>query len=277
MTKSDEGWQAVGPSPIAFGAAEKPHELSTAEIAEVVAAFATAAERALRAGFKAIEIHGAHGYLIHSFLSPYSNQRRDEYGGCFENRIRFALEVVDAVRSVCPEEVPLLFRVSATDWLSENLEDPRTGWVLADSVMLAARLKNHGVDFIDTSSGGLVPDAKIPAEPGFQVPLAAAIRRDAAIPTGAVGLIVDAEHASRIIKQEEADAVLVGRELLRDPYWALRSAAELRVPIAWPEQYAHAVHRKSDDHVFHRSRFNKLLTAPDAVPHLYGLFVSSGC
>jgi 2,4-dienoyl-CoA reductase-like NADH-dependent reductase (Old Yellow Enzyme family) len=244
LSRSDGGWPTVGPSPIAFGAAEEPHELAPPEIADVVAAFAAAAERALRAGFKAIEIHGAHGYLIHSFLSPYSNRRQDEYGGSFENRIRLALEVTEAVRSACPEDVPLLFRLSATDWLSENPEDTRMGWTLADSVRLAMRLKTQGVDFVDTSSGGLVPDAMIPAKPGFQAPFAAVIRREAAMPTGAVGLIVDSRQASEILTRGEADAVLVGRQLLRDPYWVLRSAAELQKSAAWPVQYGYAVHRK---------------------------------
>ncbi|MEU4107514.1 NADH:flavin oxidoreductase/NADH oxidase [Streptomyces sp. NPDC027717] len=234
------GWQPVGPSAVPFAeTSTTPHELSREEIAEIVRQFAAAAGRALEAGFEVAEIHGAHGYLIHQFLSPLSNHRTDEYGGSFENRTRFALEVADAVRAVWPEELPLLFRVSATDWVDENPDDDRTGWTAEDTVRLAKELGAHGVDLMDVSTGGNVPDAKIVAGPGYQVPFAERVR-EAGTPAAAVGMITDPAQAQEIVTSGKADAVLLGRELLRDPYWARHAAAELGGEVATPVQYHRA-------------------------------------
>ncbi len=189
------------------------------EIQQLVRDFADSARRALAAGFEVAEVHGAHGYLINSFLSPASNHRTDAYGGSFEDRIRFALEVVDAVRAVWPDHLPVFFRTSATDWLTENPEDDREGWTGEDTVRLAKELQAHGVDLLDVSTGGMVRDAKIPTKPGYQVPFAAQARNAVSIPTGAVGLINDPRQAEEIVATGQADAVLLGRELLRDPYW----------------------------------------------------------
>ncbi|MBV1948506.1 NADH:flavin oxidoreductase/NADH oxidase [Streptomyces sp. BV129] len=234
------GWQPVGPSAVPFAeTSTTPHELSREEIAEIVRQFAAAAGRALEAGFEVAEVHGAHGYLIHQFLSPLSNHRTDEYGGSFENRTRFALEVVDAIRAVWPEELPLFFRVSATDWVDENPDDDRTGWTAEDTVRLAKDLGARGVDLIDVSTGGNVPDAKIVAGPGYQVPFAERVR-EAGMPTAAVGMITDPAQAQEIVTSGKADAVLLGRELLRDPYWARHAAAELGGEVTTPVQYHRA-------------------------------------
>ncbi|MEU6814454.1 NADH:flavin oxidoreductase/NADH oxidase [Streptomyces sp. NPDC046860] len=234
------GWQPVGPSALPFAeTSTTPHELSREEIAGIVRQFAAAAGRALEAGFEVAEIHGAHGYLIHQFLSPLSNHRTDEYGGSFENRTRFALEVVDAVRAVWPEELPVFFRVSATDWVDENPDDGRTGWTSEDTVRLAKDLGARGVDLVDVSTGGNVPDAKITAGPGYQVPFAERVR-EAGMPTAAVGMITDPAQAQEIVTSGKADAVLLGRELLRDPYWARRAAADLGGEVATPVQYHRA-------------------------------------
>ncbi|MER5640006.1 NADH:flavin oxidoreductase/NADH oxidase [Kitasatospora sp. NPDC002227] len=231
------GWQPVGPSAVPFSAKHQvPHELTVAEIKELVDAFAAAAGRALAAGFQAVEIHGAHGYLIHSFLSPLANRRTDEYGGSFENRARFALEVVAAVRAVWPAELPLFFRTSATDWV-----DDKPSWTPEETVRLAKELAAAGVDLVDTSTGGLVPNAKIPAGPGFQVPFAARIRGEAGLPTGAVGLITDPAQAEAVLTEGRADVVLLGRELLRDPHWPHRAARTLGAAPSWPDQYGWAV------------------------------------
>lgn len=236
----DGGWQPVGPSPIAFADGHPtPHALSTDEIAEVVEDFRSAAERALAAGFRVVEIHGAHGYLIHQFLSSHSNHRTDSYGGSFDNRIRLALEITAAVRSVWPQELPVMFRLSATDWLAET-GDQRPGWSADDAVELARRLKDGGVDLIDTSSGGNVADVRIPAGAGYQVPYARRIREQAGIATGAVGLITEPVQAEKIVTGGDADVVLLARELLRDPYWPLHAARELGVDLSVPDQYARA-------------------------------------
>ena len=185
-----------------------------------------------------VEIHAAHGYLLHQFLSPLANLRTDAYGGSFENRVRLALEVVDAVRAVWPAKLPLFVRISATDWAEG-------GWSIDESVQLAGLLREHGVDLVDVSSGGQIPNARIPVGPGFQVQFAARIRREAGIPTAAVGLITDPQQADTIVSQGQADLVLLARELLRDPYWPVHAAAALGEPASWPEQYLRAAPRHS--------------------------------
>ncbi|WP_235854497.1 NADH:flavin oxidoreductase/NADH oxidase [Nonomuraea aridisoli] len=240
---ADGGWQPVAPSPIPFAKNHPvPRELTVEEIQRVVDDFARAAQRALRAGFQVVEVHGAHGYLIGEFLSPHSNHRTDAYGGSFENRIRLALEIVDAVRAVWPEELPVFFRVSATDWLTENPEDERQGWTVDDTVRLAKELFSHGVDLLDTSSGGNAPGAKILAGPGYQVPFAARVRAETGMPVAAVGQITEPHQAEEILTSGRADAVLLGRELLRDPHWPHRAAHELgHAPLPWPDQYDYAL------------------------------------
>ncbi len=230
----DGGWEPVAPSALAFDAGYTvPRELSVAEIGEIVAAFKKSAERALAAGFEVVEIHAAHGYLLHQFLSPLSNARTDEYGGTFENRIRVTLKVVRAVREVWPQRLPLFVRVSATDW-------KEGGWDLAQTVALARELKALGVDLVDASSGGLVPGVKIPLGPGYQTAFAEAIRKEAGIATGAVGMISEPVQAETILATEQADLVLLARELLRDPYWPRRAAKALDVKIKAPVQYERA-------------------------------------
>lgn len=210
-----------------------PHALTNEGIQEVVESFANAARRARDAGFRVIEIHAAHGYLIHEFLSPLSNQRHDEYGGSFENRTRLLREVAAAVRSVWPEGMPLFVRISVTDWVAG-------GWDFEQSIELARRLKKLGVDLIDCSSGGNAPHAKIPVGAGYQTPFAERIRREAGIMTGAVGLITSSVQAEQIVGTGQADVVIMAREFLRDPYWPLRAARELGQSIAWPVQYLRA-------------------------------------
>ncbi|MFF0216871.1 NADH:flavin oxidoreductase/NADH oxidase [Streptomyces vinaceus] len=218
----EDGWLPSAPSPVPFAEGDPvPHELTTDEIHEIAGQFAAAARRALAAGYEVVEIHGAHGYLIGQFLSSQINRRTDEYGGSFGNRARFALEVVDAVRAVWPEELPLFFRISATDWLEES------GWTSEDTVRLAALLQGRGVDLLDVSTGGMAPKADIPAAPGFQVPFAAEVKARTGLPVAAVGLITEPEQAAAILADGRADAVLLGRELLRDPYWARTAAAAL--------------------------------------------------
>ncbi|MEU6476980.1 NADH:flavin oxidoreductase/NADH oxidase [Streptomyces sp. NPDC047017] len=232
----EHGWQPVAPSPVPFADGHPvPAELTTDQIHEVVRQFADAARRALAAGFEIVEIHGAHGYLIHEFLSPHSNHRTDAYGGSYENRVRFALEVVDAVRAVWPQDKPVFFRLSATDWLEEG------GWTTDETVRLAAELHAHGIDLLDVSTGGNVPAARIPVGPGYQVPFAARVKAETPMPVAAVGLITEAEQAEKIVANGEADAVLLGRELLRDPSWARHAARELGGPVHVPDQYHRSV------------------------------------
>jgi 2,4-dienoyl-CoA reductase-like NADH-dependent reductase (Old Yellow Enzyme family) len=232
------GWQPVAPSPIAFpGLRRDPRELTLNEIDGIVHAFAAASSRALAAGFDVVEVHAAHGYLLHEFLSPLSNHRGDAYGGSYPNRVRLLLEVVRAVRATLPSGTPLVVRISATDW-SEG------GWSVDDSVRLAALLHDSGVDLVDVSSGGNVPDAEITVGPGYQVEFARRIRTDAGIPTGAVGMITEPKQAEEVLASGSADVVLLARALLRDPHWALRAAHELGVPVGegvdWPPQYLRA-------------------------------------
>ena len=233
--KAEEGaWQPVGPSALSFGPGyDEPRELDRAEIAAVVEAFRQAARRADRAGFDVVEIHAAHGYLLHEFLSPLANRRTDEYGGPLENRARLLIEVADAVRAVWPEHLPLFVRISATDWAEG-------GFNADEAVEVAAKLREHGVDLVDCSSGGQVPNAKIPVGPGFQVPFAARIRHEAGIATAAVGMITEPKQADAIIADGDAEMVFLAREMLRDPYWPLHAAAALGEPASWPKQYLRA-------------------------------------
>ncbi|MGW3287925.1 NADH:flavin oxidoreductase/NADH oxidase [Streptomyces sp. NPDC001002] len=230
------GWQPLGPSALPFADGHPvPTELTVNQIHDIVGQFADAARRALAAGFEVAEIHGAHGYLINSFLSPHSNHRTDAYGGSYENRIRFALEVVDAVREVWPDDKPLFFRVSATDWLESD------GWTPDDTVRLATDLHTHGVDLLDVSTGGNASGARIPTAPGYQVPFAARVRSETPMPVAAVGLITEPEQAEKILANGEADAVLLGRELLRSPSWARDAARELGGEVHVPDQYHRSV------------------------------------
>ncbi len=232
---SDGGWQPIfGPSALPFAEGyQVPRAMTRDEIAEIVVAFARAARRALLAGFRVAEIHAAHGYLLHEFLSPLSNERGDEYGGSFENRTRIVREVVRAVRGVWPVELPLFIRISSTDWVEG-------GWDIDQSVALARELHQLGVDLVDCSSGGNVARATIPLAPGYQVPFAERIRAEAGIATGAVGLITEAPQAEEIVRSGQADIVLLARELLRDPYWPLHAATQLGVDGPWPKQYLRA-------------------------------------
>jgi 2,4-dienoyl-CoA reductase-like NADH-dependent reductase (Old Yellow Enzyme family) len=231
---AEGGWQTVAPSSLPFRKGDPiPKELDAAEIHQIVEAFAAATRRALAAGFEVVEVHAAHGYLLHEFYSPLSNRRTDESGGSFENRIRLTLEVAQTVRGVLPDQLPLFVRISCTDW-KEN------GWALDDSVQLAERLHGVGVDLIDCSSGGLVPDAKIAIGPAYQAPFAERIRKDVDILTGAVGLITDPDQADRIIRSGQADLVLLARQMLRDPYWPLHAAHALKVTFEPPVQYLRA-------------------------------------
>lgn len=231
MAKIGEGgWECVAPSAIAFGGKyPTPRALEIFEIEELINAFVSAARRAVDSGFDLIEIHAAHGYLFHQFLSPISNTRNDQYGGSFENRIRFLLDTTHAVRRVIPVEMPLFVRISASDWLDG-------GWTIEDSIELARRLKSLGVDLIDVSSGGTSAGAPVPVGPGYQVPFATRIRNEADIATAAVGLITEPNQANLIVADGLADAVMMGREFLRNPRWPLNAAAELGVDIPWPPQ-----------------------------------------
>ena len=234
LTPEQGRWQTVAPSAIPFSDTYSvPKALDEAEISGVVSAFADAAKRAEAAGFDFVEIHGAHGYLLSEFLSPLANQRTDQYGGSFENRTRLPLQVVDSVRAAWPEHLPLFMRISATDWAEG-------GWTVDESVELARKLRGHGVDLVDVSSGGLVPYAKIAAAPGFQVPFAERVRKEAGVPTAAVGLITEPVQANDIIAKGQADLVLLAREMLRDPYWPLHAAETLGEKASWPVQYLRA-------------------------------------
>jgi 2,4-dienoyl-CoA reductase-like NADH-dependent reductase (Old Yellow Enzyme family) len=238
MTPEEGGWTVVGPSPIPFvEGGPVPVALDEAGLDEVVAGFETAARRALTAGFRVIEIHAAHGYLLHELLSPLSNHREDRYGGSLENRMRLPLRVVERVRGAMPEDLPLFVRISATDWAEDREE---TGWDVEQSVELAKRLKERGVDLIDASSGGTLPKVRIPVAPGYQVPFARRIRHETGILTAAVGLITEPRQADEIIRNGDADLVFLARELLRDPYWAFKAQRELGELPALPVQYGRA-------------------------------------
>jgi 2,4-dienoyl-CoA reductase-like NADH-dependent reductase (Old Yellow Enzyme family) len=234
VPKEDGGWQTVAPSAVPFDEGYgMPQELSTEGINKVIDDFAAATKRAFDAGFKVIEIHAAHGYLLHEFLSPFSNKRTDSYGGTFENRIRILVEVIEAVKMAWPKNYPLFVRISASEW-KEN------GWTIEDSIELSKVLKEKGVDLIDCSSGGNIPGVKIPLTPGYQVPFAAAIKQKAGIASAAVGLITTAQQAEDILINEQADMVFLARELLRDPYFPLHAAKQLNDDVVWPVQYERA-------------------------------------
>jgi 2,4-dienoyl-CoA reductase-like NADH-dependent reductase (Old Yellow Enzyme family) len=234
LGENEGGWTPVAPSGLRFDSASPvPREMTISEIKEMVSQFAAAANRCRQAGFEVLELHMAHGYLCHQFLSPLANQRRDEYGGSLENRARFPLEVAQAVRDTWPNPLPLFIRISCTDWAPG-------GWDLPQSIELCRGFKKMGVDLIDCSSGGMLPDATIPVGPGYQVPFAAAIRREVGMATGAVGLITQPFQAEQIVATGQADAVLLGREFLRNPYWPLYAAKALGVDVPWPGQYERA-------------------------------------
>jgi 2,4-dienoyl-CoA reductase-like NADH-dependent reductase (Old Yellow Enzyme family) len=237
VVPAEGGWEALGPSPIGYDDWPAPQELSVAGISEIVTAFAAAATRADGAGFELAEIHAAHGYLLHEFLSSLSNERVDHYGGDFSNRIRALLEVVDAVRRVWPDHKALSVRVSATDWVDG-------GWDLEQTEALSHELVDHGVDIIDVSSGGNSPKQQIPVGPGYQVPHARAVREASGLPTIAVGMITSPQQAEQIVADGSADAVMLARQLLREPHWPLRAAHELRGEVRWPEQYTRAAYSR---------------------------------
>jgi 2,4-dienoyl-CoA reductase-like NADH-dependent reductase (Old Yellow Enzyme family) len=228
------GWQPMAPSSVPFqDRSPVPAEMTLQDVEKVVSQFRTAAQRSLQAGFEVLELHMAHGYLLHEFLSPLSNRRKDDFGGPLENRERFPLKVAAKVREVWPESLPLFVRISCTDWAED-------GWDLGQSIDFCRRLKGVGVDLIDCSSGGLVPDVVIPVGPGYQTPFAAAIRREVGIPTGAVGFITEPVQAEQILATDQADAIIMAREMLRHPYWPLHAARALKVDIPWPNQYKRA-------------------------------------
>ena len=231
---SDGGWPTVAPSPIPFRPADSvPRELTVNEIAQIVESFAAAARRAVKAGFKLIEIHGAHGYLLNEFMTPLANQRSDQYGGSFENRIRLTMAIIRAVRAVIPAEMPLSMKISAVDWADG-------GWSIEDSVSLAIEAKKAGVDLIVCSSGNVVAHQKVEFKPGFQVPFAERVKSQAGVPTGAVGLITQPAQANEIIETEKADLIVMAREFLRDPYFPLHAAKALGVKVPFPGQYTPA-------------------------------------
>ena len=232
VAPQDGGWTPVGPTDVAFPGLAEPVALDDEGIAKVRGDFVDATRRALTAGFDVVELHAAHGYLLHEFLSPLSNTRSDAYGGDLAGRMRLVLEVVEDVRAVWPEDRPLVLRISASDWTEG-------GWTVEDSVALAKEVAARGVDLVDCSSGGNAA-ADIPVGPGYQVPLASAVRAGAGIPTGAVGLITEPEQAEQVLADGHADVVLLARELLRDPHWPLRAAAALGADVAWPVQYERA-------------------------------------
>ena len=241
VAPDEDGWSdVVAPSPIRFAENyPNPRGLETEEIAGVIESFREAAKRALEAGFDIVEVHAAHGYLLHEFLSPLSNKRSDRYGGSFENRTRLTVEVARVIREVWPENLPLFVRISATDWTDG-------GWNLEESVQLACLLRDVGVDLIDCSSGGLVPEQKITLGPGYQVPFSRAVREQANTPTAAVGLITNSAQAQEIIDSGSADIVLLAREMLRNPHWPLLAAATLGAEASWPKQYERAKLRQVD-------------------------------
>jgi 2,4-dienoyl-CoA reductase-like NADH-dependent reductase (Old Yellow Enzyme family) len=235
VVEAQGGWQTIAPSAIAFAEDyPSPREMNAADIEKAISDFVAAATRALDAGFEVIEIHAAHGYLLHEFISPLSNQRTDEYGGSFENRIRFPLEAIRKVRAVVPERLPVFVRISATDWTEG-------GWDLEQSVEFCTQLKEIGVDLIDCSTGGNVPRAQIPVAPNYQVPFAAEIRRRTGILTAAVGMITEPQQAEEILQRGDADAVMIARQFLREPYFPFRAARELGAEISVPKQYGRAI------------------------------------
>ncbi len=234
LAPNEGAWKTVAPSEVPFKEDEPaPESLTREGLEKVKNDFVAATKRALKAGFQVAELHAAHGYLLHEFLSPLSNKRTDEYGGSFENRIRFVVEITEAVRAVWPDELPLFTRISATDWVEG-------GWTDSDSVALSKVLKTKGVDLIDCSTGGNVPGAKIPTGPLYQLPFSERIKKEAGMLTGAVGLITKAQEIEDIIANGKADVVLLARQLLRDPYFPLHAAKELGVDVRWPSQYLRA-------------------------------------
>lgn len=231
---ADGGWQTISPSPIHFtDNFPFPKEMDNGDIKKVIDDFCQAAKRAIKSGFKLIEIHMAHGYLVHEFLSPLSNFRDDGYGGSLENRCRFAIEIAKGVRGVIPDDFPLFARISSSDWIEG-------GWNIEDSVLLSKKLKESGVDLIDCSSGGNALTTSIPAGPGYQIPFSERIKQEAGILAGGIGFITSPEQADQIIRTGQADIVLLAREMLRNPYWPLNAAKELKAEIEWPKQYARA-------------------------------------
>ena len=230
LSPTQGGWVTSGPSEVAFGEYPTPHAMSEAQIEQAVEAFRLSATYSLEAGFDVVEVHAAHGYLMHEFLSPLSNRRADRYGGSLENRMRFPLAAVMAVRNAWPEDKPVFVRISATDW-------KEGGWDLAQSIVFSKALQEIGVDFITCSSGGNAADQKIDLGPGYQVPFSHAVRRESGVPTGAVGLISEAVQAEHILHTGQADAVVLARALLRDPYWPRHAARTLGVAMPWPDQY----------------------------------------
>ena len=238
-TAAEGGWTVIGPSPLPFNAGDPvPVPLTEEDIKHCIEAWEAAARRALAAGFKVIELHAAHGYLMHQFLSPISNQRTDQYGGSLENRMRFLLRLAGRLREIIPHELPFFVRISATDWVDG-------GWDIEQSIVLCRELKALGADLIDVSSGGTTPDARIPVSRGYQIPFARCIREEAKIRTGALGLITDPQHADEIITSGQADLVFIGRELLREPYWAIKAQHFMGEEPAWPIQYGYAVKRRA--------------------------------
>lgn len=232
LAANQGAWQTVAPSALPFTEGwHTPRELSVPEMKQLAQDYVHSAELAQKAGFQLIELHMAHGYLMHEFLSPISNHRTDEYGGSLENRMRFPLEVATAVRKAWPQDLPIFVRISATDWLDQG------GWDLEQSITFAKELKKIGIDLIDCSTGGNVPHAKIPVGPSYQVPFADGVRQKAEIPTGAVGKITDPHQAEEILQSGKADLILMARELLKDPYWPLHAAEKLGVNVTWPLQY----------------------------------------
>jgi 2,4-dienoyl-CoA reductase-like NADH-dependent reductase (Old Yellow Enzyme family) len=239
LKPEEGGWPVVAPTALPFDESNPtPVPLDRAGIDSAINAFEAGARRALKAGFKVIEIHAAHGYLLHEFLSPISNHRNDNYGGSLENRMRLLLQVVERLRGIIPEQLPLFVRISATDWVD-------SGWDIEQSIALARQLKRLGVDLVDVSSGGLVPYARIPVAKGYQVPFARRIREEANIRTGAVGMITDPRHADEIITGGDANLVFIAREMLREPYWALKAQQALGEEPSWPVQYGYAVKRRA--------------------------------
>ena len=234
VRKEDGGWQTISPSPINFtDNFPSPKEMDKGDIKKVVDDFCQAANRSIKAGFKLIELHMAHGYLVHEFLSPLSNLRDDGYGGSLESRCRFAIEIAKGVRGAIPEDFPLFARISSSDWIEG-------GWSIEDSVLLSKKLKEVGVDLVDCSSGGNAPKAPIPAGPGYQIPFSERIKKDVGILTGGIGFITSPEQADQIIRTGQADIVLLAREILRNPYWPLNAAKVLKEEIEWPKQYGRA-------------------------------------